>query len=162
MDEVSQTNLGDFSTESAIAPNEVEDIGVSSLPPREINMPSIKKVQGVEEKIDHLYHDLNILYPNPPIPDESQGVVIRRAKLAGISGISNVLNWVSENSAVVVNLDKIMSRENDLSVTLNLFTTFVEKDMGGQILQLTKSKVLLLPPECQGITGIEEELIGQG
>ena len=154
MDEVNQTNLGDFSTENTIAPNEGEGIGASVMPPREINMPSIKMVQGVEEEVDHLYHDLNILYPNPPIPDESRGVVIRRAKLAGISGISNVLNWVSENSAVVVNLDNIMSKENDLSVTLNLFTTFVEKDMGGQILQLTKSKVLLLPPECQGSTSL--------
>ena len=162
MDEVHQTNLGDFSTKSAITLNEVKSIDANVMPPREINMPSIKRVHGEEKKNDYLYHDLNILYPNPPIPAEDQGVVIRRVKLAGISGISSILNWVSENSAVVVNLDQIMSRENELNVALNKFTTFVEKDMGGQILQLTKSKVLLLPPGCQGIAGIEEELIRQG
>jgi len=37
---------------------------------------------------------------------------------------------------------------------LNLF---IEKDLGGQIIRLTESRLMLLPPGCRGIRGLESE-----
>ena len=125
MDEDFQTNLEDFSTENEIDSKDTLIIDSENSPPRQINMPSIKKFKLSEEKSDYIYHDLGILYPHPPIPDESQGVVLRRAKLVGISGVNEILNWVAEKSAVVVNLDHIISNEDDLNFTVDAFSTFV-------------------------------------
>mgnify|MGYP001215453689 CR=1 FL=1 len=158
MEEEHQTNLGDFSTTPEEKMTVDEYNNSEENPPREINMPSVRKIEFSESKTDYLYHDLGLLYPNPPIPDEVEGVVLRRAKLTSTSGIKKVLNWVSENSAVVVNLEEIIANESELNDTISVFSTFVQEDIGGQILQLTKSKILLLPPECQGLAGIEEEL----
>ena len=158
MDEEHQTNLGDFSTTSEENITIDEYSHSEEKPPREINMPSLKKIDFGERKTDYLYHDLGLLYPNPPIPEEVEGVVLRRAKLTSISGIKKILNWVSENSAVVVNLEQIITNESELNDAISIFSTFVQEDIGGQILQLTKSKILLLPPECQGLAGIEKEI----
>ena len=37
---------------------------------------------------------------------------------------------------------------------LNLF---IENDLGGQIIRLTESRLMLLPPGCRGIRGLEAE-----
>mgnify|MGYP001213824443 CR=1 FL=1 len=158
MDEEHQTNLGDFSSNSEVNMFLEGDINSGETPPREINMPSVQKTEFTEKNTDYMYHDLGLLYPNPPIPSESEGVVLRRAKLTSTSGIKEILNWVSENSAVVVNLEQIITKESELNETISSFSTFVQEDIGGQILQLTKSKILLLPSECKGVAGIENEI----
>ena len=50
-----------------------------------------------------------------------------------------------------------MSRENEFQATLLRLSIFIEDDIGGQIIQLTDSRLLLLPPGCKGVSGIEME-----
>ena len=34
---------------------------------------------------------------------------------------------------------------------------FIENDLGGQIIRLTETRLMLLPPGCRGVNGVESE-----
>ena len=40
--------------------------------------------------------------------------------------------------------------------------TFIEGDLGGQIIQLTDTRLMLLPPGCRGLKGVEMEAFAAG
>nr|ANV79985.1 hypothetical protein [uncultured Candidatus Thalassoarchaea sp.] len=48
-------------------------------------------------------------------------------------------------------------KQNFLQPIQYNFTTFIEGDLGGQIIQITDSRLMLLPPGCRGLKGIEME-----
>ena len=68
-----------------------------------------------------------------------------------------MLDWVSDGDAVIVELSRIINRDTEFSVAVDHMSVFIENDIGGQIIQLTDTRLLLLPPGCKGITGIELE-----
>ena len=121
-------------------------------------MPSMQQVKEKSAAPSGLvYHDLEKMYPNPPIKDSSSGMVVHRAVLNDITGCSTLLDWLAEGHASIVEMNRLIKREVEFSSAVNQLHTFIEGDLGGQIIQITDTRLMLLPPGCRGVRGVEME-----
>ena len=121
-------------------------------------MPSMQQVKQTSAAPTGLvYHDLERMYPNPPIKESNSGMVVHRAVLNDITGCSTLLDWLAEGHASIVEMNRLIKREVEFSSAVNQLHTFIEGDLGGQIIQITDTRLMLLPPGCRGVRGIEME-----
>ncbi len=121
-------------------------------------MPSMRQLKEKPAAPTGLvYHDLEKMYPNPPIKDSSSGMVVHRAVLNDITGCSTLLDWLAEGHASIVEMNRLIKREVEFSSAVNQLHTFIEGDLGGQIIQITDTRLMLLPPGCRGVRGVEME-----
>jgi hypothetical protein len=104
-----------------------------------------------------IFHNLGKRFPNPPIPMNDGGMVLHRATLIDMTGVDTLLDWVSDGHAALVEMARLMNREQEVTNVLARLHLFVENDMGGQIVQITETRVMLLPPGCVGLNGLEDE-----
>jgi len=126
--------------------------------PRRLNLPSEQPslpVPGASNQTR--YHDMEKLYPDAPVPKVAGGLVIHRAVLHDLTGVHQLMDWIADGEAVIVRMEKLMSRELELQTAIETLNLFVETDMGGQIIRLTESRLMLLPPGCRGIRGLDSE-----
>jgi len=125
-------------------------------PPRTLHMPSMEQEASAPTN-EVVYHDLAKMYPHPPVPINSNGLVIHRAILHDVTGIYKLLDWLADGEAVIVEMERLMARDVELQTALKQLSTFVESDIGGQIVKVTESRLMLLPPGCKGLRGVEVE-----
>ncbi|MDP6869380.1 MAG: hypothetical protein QGI21_01235 [Candidatus Poseidoniaceae archaeon] len=130
----------------------------SGAPPRTLNLPSEQNLNAVvDDSQSSTYHDLDSLYPNAPVPKQSGGLVLHRATLHDVTGVNTLLDWLADGEAVIVEMERLMSRGVELTTALEQLTKFIELDTGGQIVRLTDTRLMLLPPGCRGVRGVETE-----
>ena len=126
--------------------------------PRRLNLPSQEStLQSTSSSAPTRYHDMEKLYPNAPVPKVAGGLVIHRAMLHDLTGVPQLMDWVADGEAVIVRMEKMMNRELECQTAIERLNLFVEKDLGGQIIRLTESRLMLLPPGCRGIRGLDAE-----
>ena len=141
-------------------PETVEAVPEGAKPLRTFTMPSSEvnnEHQPIPPPSSDIYHNLGKMYPNPPIPLNTTGMVLHRATLYDLTGIDTLLDWVSDGDAALVEMARLMNREHEVETVLARLHRFIEMDMGGQIVQITGTRVMLLPPGCVGISGLEDE-----
>ena len=140
-------------------PKPVEAKTAESKPLRTFTMPSSETAneQPPTPPSSDIFHNLGKMYPNPPIPMDDSGMVLHRATLYDLTGIDTLLDWVSDGDAALVEMERLMNREHEVKTVLARLHRFIEMDMGGQIVQITETRVMLLPPGCVGISGLEDE-----
>ena len=143
--------------QASATPSQVQPPTSGGRPPRTFQMPSSGPIALQTPTTDIMYHDLGKMYPAAPIPENEEGMVLHRGLLHDLTGVSDLLNWVADGEGVIVELKRIMAREVEFQTVLMRLSTFIEDDIGGQIIQLTDSRLLLLPPGCKGVSGIEME-----
>tara|TARA_B100001287_G_scaffold263365_1_gene254149 strand:- start:409 stop:741 length:333 start_codon:yes stop_codon:yes gene_type:complete len=97
------------------------------------------------------------LYPDAPVPKVAGGLVIHRAVLHDLTGLPQLMDWVADGEAAIVRMEKMMNREVELQTAIERLNLFVESDLGGQIIRLTERRLMLLPPGCRGVKGVENE-----
>ena len=114
--------------------------------PKWVEMPSVAD-QGVSI-IDpgEPYHDLGMRFPDAPVPRLDGDVIIHRAVLEDVTGISQLMDWVSDGDIVIVEMSDIMEKETELHLSVNKIQEFIERDMNGQVVRLGQRRLLLLPP----------------
>ena len=148
-------------TEQIETPAKIEDVPAEQIrgvsPVKTFQLPSSRTPVHRPPTTDVDYHDLEEIYPDAPVPSRGDGMVFHRAILHELSGVPKLLDWVSDGDAVIVELSRIINRDTEFSVAVDHMSVFIENDIGGQIIQLTDTRLLLLPPGCKGITGIELE-----
>ena len=126
--------------------------------PRRLNLPSQEPtLQSTSSSAPTRYHDMEKLYPNAPVPKVAGGLVIHRAILHDLTGVPKLMDWVADGEAVIVRMEKMMNRELECQTAIERLNLFVENDLGGQIIRLTESRLMLLPPGCRGIRGLDAE-----
>ena len=126
--------------------------------PRRLNLPSQEPdIRTPSNTNSNRYHDMEKLYPNAPVPKVADGLVIHRAILHDLTGVPQLLDWLADGEAAIVRMEKLMSRELELQTAIERLNTFVESDLGGQIIRLTESRLMLLPPGCRGVRGLDAE-----
>lgn len=103
------------------------------------------------------FYDLGKKYPNPPIAGKEGGLVLHRAVLNDVTGCDVLLDWVADGHAVIVDMKRLMKRTVEFNAALAQLNMFITDDLGGQILKMTTSRLLLLPAGCRGVDGIEME-----
>ena len=91
------------------------------------------------------YHDLASSYPDAPVPRIVGDTVIRRADLEDLTGISKIMDWVSDGDVVIVKMGRIINNDLELHVAVNKIQRFVEDDISGEVLRLGDKRLLLLP-----------------
>jgi SepF-like predicted cell division protein (DUF552 family) len=128
----------------------------SRAPLKGVVMPSLSGNTKPVKKTNIIYHDLGLLYPNANIPNK-EGFIIHRANLLGSEGVFQLFNWVADGDISVVDLKDILSEDNTLSEIISKLNQFVIEDLGGEILQLSETRLLILPPSCKGMKGLEDE-----
>jgi SepF-like predicted cell division protein (DUF552 family) len=137
--------------------NNASKIKPFSQPPlKGLVMPSLNKNKKTTKKTNVIYHDLGQLYPNANLAGEN-GFVIHRAKLLGVNGILQLFDWVSDGDVSVVDLKDVLGEDEILSEIVAKLNEFVIQDIGGEILQLSETRLLVLPPSCKGMKGLTDE-----
>ena len=121
-------------------------MGTKENGPKWVEMPSVsnRPIGGLE--VGESYHDLGMKYPDAPIPRVRGDVIVHRAILEDIGGISQLIDWVADGDIVVVEMTDIMSRDMELRLAVGKIQDFIEGDICGQMVRLGNSRLLLLPP----------------
>ena len=109
-----------------------------------------------------IFHNLSNKYPDPPITSNETGLVVHRAVLNDITGTSTLLDWLADGHASIVEMGRLIKRDTEFSTALDELHTFIEGDLGGQIIQITDTRLMLLPPGCRGLKGVEMEAFAAG
>ena len=125
-------------------------------PPRTLHMPSMEQKASTPTN-DVIYHDLAKMYPHPPVPVDIDGLVIHRAILHDVTGVHELLDWLADGEAVIVEMERLMARDVELQAALKQLSAFIENDLGGQIVKVTESRLMLLPSGCKGLRGVDVE-----
>lgn len=126
-------------------------------------MPSMAKNAKKNEVPSKLiFHNLGNKYPDPPITSNETGLVVHRAVLNDITGTSTLLDWLADGHASIVEMGRLIKRDTEFSTALEELHTFIEGDLGGQIIQITDTRLMLLPPGCRGLKGVEMEAFAAG
>ena len=115
--------------------------------PRWIEMSQTSNSNEADIAPGENYHDLGSKYPDAPIPREFADVIIRRSVLEDLTGVSTIMNWTSDGDLVIVEMSALMKRETELHIAVSKIKDFVELDLGGSLLQLGKTRLLILPPD---------------
>ena len=133
----------------------------SSLKPFEMPSMSGQKPKN-QVPSTKIYHNLGNKYPDPPITSSDTGLVVHRAVLNDITGTSTLLDWLADGHASIVEMGRLIKRDTEFNAALDAMHTFIEGDLGGQIIQLTDTRLMLLPPGCRGLKGVEMEAFAAG
>ena len=163
-----QFSLDDFMNQEPASPDSVPDmIDLSEEPQQPVAKPlRTFSMPGRAESVadeptpppsSGLFHNLGKRFPNPPIPMNDGGMVLHRATLIDMTGVDTLLDWVSDGHAALVEMARLMNRQQEVTNVLARLHLFVESDMGGQIVQITETRIMLLPPGCVGLNGLEDE-----
>ena len=127
-------------------------------PLRSFEMPSMHK-QPTSSPLPATtqFLDLGKRYPYPAIPIEDGGLVLHRAVLKDLTGCGTLLDWVADGHAVIVEMNRLMKRSVEFNAAIEQLNQFIGNDLGGEILKMTQTRLLLLPPGCRGVNGVDME-----
>lgn len=143
--------------------NTHDEAGIKDQSLNTFEMPSMSKSTKKNEVPSKLiFHNLGNKYPDPPITSNDTGLVVHRAVLNDMTGISTLLDWLADGHASIVEMGRLIKRDTEFSAALDQLHTFIEGDLGGQIIQITDTRLMLLPPGCRGLKGVEMEAFAAG
>ena len=143
--------------------NTHDETGIKDKSLNTFEMPSMSKSTKKNEVPSKLiFHNLGNKYPDPPITSNDTGLVVHRAVLNDMTGISTLLDWLADGHASIVEMGRLIKRDTEFSAALDQLHTFIEGDLGGQIIQITDTRLMLLPPGCRGLKGVEMEAFAAG
>ena len=143
--------------------NTHDEAGIKDQSLNTFEMPSMSKSTKKNEVPSKLiFHNLGNKYPDPPITSHDTGLVVHRAVLNDMTGISTLLDWLADGHASIVEMGRLIKRDTEFSAALDQLHTFIEGDLGGQIIQITDTRLMLLPPGCRGLKGVEMEAFAAG
>lgn len=143
--------------------NTHDEMGIKDQSLNTFEMPSMSKSTKKNEVPSKLiFHNLGNKYPDPPITSNDTGLVVHRAVLNDMTGISTLLDWLADGHASIVEMGRLIKRDTEFSAALDQLHTFIEGDLGGQIIQITDTRLMLLPPGCRGLKGVEMEAFAAG
>ena len=114
--------------------------------PKWVEMPSVSSEAFGKLEPGENYHDLGLKYPDAPVPRDNKDIIVHRAQLNDISGVSQLMDWVSEGDIVIVEMAEMMHRDMELKLSVGRIQDFIETDLRGQLIRLGNSRLLLLPP----------------
>nr|AIF15929.1 hypothetical protein [uncultured marine group II/III euryarchaeote KM3_72_A06] len=72
-------------------------------------------------------------------------MIVHRAVLDDITGIPDILDWLSDGDIVILEMSRLLTAETELKMAVDKIQSFVEADMAGEVIRLGQSRLLLLP-----------------
>jgi len=126
-----------------------DDVRSEDGGPKWVEMPSISGHSSSSIEPGQPYHDLGMKFPHAPVPRTQGDVIVHRALLEDVTGIAQLMDWISDGDIVIVEMTGLMSRDMELQLAVGKIQEFVEGDMRGQLVRLGNSRLLLLPPSFE-------------
>ena len=120
-----------------------------------IERPSGNDAPGYVLQPGQNYHDLGERYPDAPVPRGIRDAIVHRAALDDITGVSKVMDWVSDGDLVIVEMSNLLTRELELQTAVERIRDFVEEDISGEVVRLGDTRLLLLPNDFESVKGPE-------
>ena len=114
--------------------------------PKWVEMPSVSDQNIGNIQPGEPYHDLATKFPHAPVPRSNGDVIVHRALLEDVTGIAQLMDWVSDGDIVIVEMTGLMTRDMELQLAVTKIQEFIETDLNGQLVRLGNSRLLLLPP----------------
>jgi SepF-like predicted cell division protein (DUF552 family) len=114
--------------------------------PKWVEMPSISDQNLGNIEPGEPYHDLGTKFPHAPVLRSEGDVIVHRALLEDVTGIAQLMDWISDGDIVIVEMTGLMTRDMELQLAVGNIQEFVEGDLNGQLVRLGNSRLLLLPP----------------
>ena len=102
------------------------------------------------------FHWMDGRYPDPPIPTSANGAIIHRAEIRDITGLPQLLDWASDGDISIVNTRHLMNRKTEFNAVIEELAEFVERDLGGEIVQIGDSRILILPKGVRATQSADE------
>ena len=102
------------------------------------------------------FHWMDGRYPDPPIASSINGTIIHRAEIRDITGLPQLLDWAAEGDISIVNTRHLMSRKTEFNAVIEELAEFVERDLGGEIIQIGDSRILILPKGVRATQSADE------
>ena len=93
---------------------------------------------------------------DPPIASSVNGTIIHRAEIRDITGLPQLLDWAAEGDISIVNTRHLMSRKTEFNAVIEELAEFVERDLGGEIVQIGDSRILILPKGVRATQSADE------
>ena len=119
--------------------------------PKWVDMPSVADHNYGGVDAGESYHDLGMRFRDAPVPRTDSDVIVHRALLEDVTGINQLMDWVSDGDIVIVEMTGLMSREMELNLAVSKIQDFVEGDLSGHLVRLGNSRLLLLPPSFESV-----------
>ncbi|HJL64332.1 MAG TPA: hypothetical protein QGF70_01975, partial [Candidatus Thalassarchaeaceae archaeon] len=91
------------------------------------------------------YHDLGELYVDAPVVRGEGDVIVRRAVLDDLTGIPQILDWISDGDIVILEMSRLIAVETELRIAVDRMQTFIENDLMGELVRIGQNRLLLLP-----------------
>ena len=66
------------------------------------------------------------------------------------------MDWVADGDVVLLDVGALFARPDAFREAIFHLKRFVEGDLAGRLLQLTDTRLLVLPPGIEGLRGVEE------
>ena len=156
--EEGQSSLDAFSGAPSAFPAEptapAEDLPSFDLPSLEARETRVRPAPTVP----HVFHDLRNLYPAAPVPVIQGAPVIHRADLRGLEGVGQVMDWAADGDITLLDFGALFGKDGVLEQAIERLRHFIEDDIGGRLVQLTDTRLLVLPPGIEGQRGVEEQV----
>ena len=70
--------------------------------PKWVEMPSISDHISGSIEPGEPYHDLGMKFPHAPVPRTQGDVIVHRALLEDVTGIAQLMDWISDGDIVIV------------------------------------------------------------
>jgi|TARA_B110000495_G_C22710113_1_gene417627 SepF-like predicted cell division protein (DUF552 family) len=117
--------------------------------PRWIEITDDSSSSGMEIDPGEKYHDLGAKNPQAPVPRGPGDVIIHRAVLSDLTGVSAIMDWISDGDLVIIEMAELLKRETELHIAVTQIKNFVERDLSGSLLRLGNTRLLLLPSQFE-------------
>jgi len=101
------------------------------------------------------FHFLEARFPDAPIPRIPSGIILHRAEILDITGLPQLLDWASDGDIVMLDTRRLMARQTEFNAVVERLAAFVERDLGGELVQMGETRILILPPRVRATEKID-------
>ena len=112
-------------------------------------LPISNEPRAPEAREGETFHFLDARYPDPPIPRTHDGVILHLGQILDITGLPQLLDWASEGDIVMLDTRRLMARQTEFNAVIERLASFVERDLGGELVQMGETRILILPPRIK-------------
>ena len=117
-------------------------------------LPISNEPRAPEAREGETFHFLDARFPDAPIPRSHDGIILHRAEILDITGLPQLLDWAADGDIVMLDTRRLMSRQTEFNAVIERLASFVERDLGGELVQMGETRILILPPRVRATENI--------
>ncbi|MDP6856568.1 MAG: hypothetical protein QGH13_03440 [Candidatus Thalassarchaeaceae archaeon] len=118
-------------------------------------LPISNEPRAPQAREGEAFHFLDARFPDAPIARTPNGIILHRAEILDITGLPQLLDWASDGDIVMLDTRRLMGRQTEFNAVIERLAAFVERDLGGELVQMGETRILILPPSVRATEKID-------